>query len=256
MAPSLDVELRLPAWCLAPIIVSIGLVLVSRRYWRNSRSAQLVNEFVCSLMWLSWMMELVVIGRYGNYITRLVACFLMLLAQPFLYNGACANPVAVFIGYLERRFSSRRAAELLLCELAAVPLSVGYTLAIWYTLGQVSSSHTNAHTIGVQNFLQVPIVQGALIEALGVFVMLSPIKLVNSELEQTVLGSTVLTIMSIATDNLTGGFYNAMPALSLALMYKKMDMWFELLVVYFGGSILGAVVAWKTYLESTKHKRW
>ena len=157
---------------------------------------------------------------------------------------------------MERRFSSRRAAELLLCELAAVPLSVGYTLAIWYTLGQVSSSHTNAHTIGVQNFLQVPIVQGALIEALGVFVMLSPIKLVNSELEQTVLGSTVLTIMSIATDNLTGGFYNAMPVLSLALMYKKMDMWFELLVVYFGGSILGAVVAWKTYLESTKHKRW
>lgn len=255
MAPSLDVEFLLPAWCLASILLSAALVVLSRRYWSNLRTTLMVNEFTCSLLWSSWMMELVVIGRHGNYVTKLVTCFLMLLAQPVIYSGACANPVGILIGYLNRRFSSRRAIELLFCELLAVPLSAGYTLLVWYIVGQVSSSHINAHTIVVNNFLQVPVLQGVLIEAVGVFVMLSPLKIVNSKVEQSVLSAIFVTISGIAVENLTGGFFNVLPALSLAMLYKKSDMWFELLVVYFGGSLAGGALAWKVYLEDKQHKR-
>lgn len=256
MAVSLDAELRLPAWCLAPILLSVVLVVVARRIWRNSSTSQLVNEFACSVMWLSWALERVVISYHGNYVTKLVITFLMVLEQPFLYNGACANPVGVFIDYLQQRVSKRKAVELVLCELAAVPVAIGYTLALWNAVGHVSSPHSTAHTINVDDLLQVSVAQGIILEALGVFLMLTPVIIGSSKLEQAVLSATILTVMDVAVGRLTGGFFNAMSALMFVLMYKKSGVWSELLVVYAGGSILGAIAAWKIYLESRPRRRW
>ena len=256
MAVSLDAELRLPAWCLAPILLSVVLVLFARRVWRNSSTSQLINEFACSVMWLSWGLERVVISYHGNYVTNLVITFFMILAQPFFYNGACANPVAILVDYLQQRISKRKTAELLFCELAAVPVAIGYTLALWKAVGHISSPHSTAHTINVDDFLHVSVAQGIVLEALGVFLMLTPESLASGRLEQAVLSATILTIMDVAVGHLTGGFFNAMSALTFVLMYKKFGVWSELLLVYVGGSVVGGITAWKTYLESKQRRRW
>lgn len=245
----LDQEIRLPLWCLASIVLSAALVLFIRRSWRGTSSSKYLNEFACTLLWLSWALERVIIGYHGNYITRVVVTFVMLIVQPYLFQEARGNPGVLLMDYLRGKLSMKRAVTLFAFELMAIPFSIVFTIGVWRVVEQVSSSHVSAHTISGSDFLQVSFLQGFHIEALGMFLILSPEYIIRGHTEQILFSATLLTVMDVAIGHLTGGFFNVLSLATFAVMYTKSSIWYELLLVYCGGSVVGVLAAWITFVK-------
>ena len=250
MVSILPPRYRVPLWSTVLFIVPVVLVFLFRRVWRKTDSYySILNECICTLLWLVWCFEIHAVTLYSNPVIHSLTLFLALLAQPLIYGGALTNPCVVIINYLRNKITGQQALSLFIAELIAVPLSMGTVVLTWNALSELSPAHYDA-SLRAHDFLQVNFILGMLSEAAVTFIAYIPQVYVKHGPLQNVICATTFIGLELLFGAFSGAFFNPLPITTFSIYYGK-HTWAELLVAYWGGSMLGGILVWRT-LYSTR----
>ena len=243
---------RVPLWSTVLLFIPVVLVFLFRRVWRKTDTYySIFNECTCTLLWLVWCFEIHAVTLYSNYLIHSLTLFLALLAQPLIYGGALTNPCVVIINYLRNKITRQQAIGLFVAELIAVPLSMGTVVLTWNALSELSPAHYDA-SLRAHDFLKVHIILGVLSEAVVTFIAYIPQVYVKPGPLQNVICAMTFIGLEFLFGGFSGAFFNPLPITTFSIYYGK-HTWAELLVVYWGGCMLGGILVWKILYSTRRY---
>ena len=225
------------------------LILSLRYWWIRSKHYELLNELACSFLWVSWRLEMLVLSLQLGGSLSLLVNFLLIFSQPYLYDTACANPSSLLVCYLRGELTWKRTACLLLCQLASVPVAIGYTLLTWYGLGHFSSLHAEMPTNHTSLFLNVTPLTGLVLEMVGTFLsFVTPAVLTRPGVVQNAAVAGTFTALEITMGHMTGAAFNPLPISAFILLLQRHHL-SELLLVYWVGALAGGALGWQVFMK-------
>ena len=243
-------DLKVPFWSISVQVAMGTLVFLCRRLvsQRETTSFTLVNEFLCSFLWVVWTLEAAVISFASSDTLALINLFVRLVLIFYTFQGACANPSVALYKQLLTGFSPRRMLLYVAIELAAMVLALLYVSTVWSLLGQtVSKDHREFLLEDCTYILQVSPLNGFLIELVITFAMFLPLMFMSQSFI-AVIGSCLFTLLLVILFQApTGAFMNPLTALAFTLNWHtqrlNMTECFIHILVYWCGPYTGSFLA-------------
>ena len=232
---------------LSVLCFSLPLILVAllRRSLKPKLKGgyYLADEFICSLLWLLWSFEISLVSLHSHSSVHYLLLFIALLCQRSIYQEATVNTSALIVKSITCGWSFSRTLLLLSAQLASLPVAMAMILFLHSVLAPFSLPHKEGVTIS-GDILRVGIIEGFIIESIGTLLLSVPAALVKSRgLILDVASASNYTLIEYLFGPFTGAFCNPLSATCFCLFFNKQSL-FELLIVYWVGSITGALIGW------------
>uniref|UniRef100_A0A1X7VNT9 Aquaporin n=1 Tax=Amphimedon queenslandica TaxID=400682 RepID=A0A1X7VNT9_AMPQE len=237
-----------PYWSVLCFSLPLVLVALLRKSLRPKLKEQycLADEFVCSLLWLLWSFEISLVSLHTHSSVHYILLFIALLSQRSIYQEATVNTSALIVKSVSFGWSLSRTLLLLLAQLMALPVAMAMILFLHKVLAPFSSPHSEGVSVS-GDVLQVEIIQGFIIEAIGTLLLSVPPALVKSRgLIFDFVSASNYTLIEYFFGPFTGAFCNPLSATCFCLFFNKQSL-FELLTVYWAGSVTGALIGWRLF---------
>ena len=255
-----------PVWCLVLYtFTTVSLLSFRQRAlsesWGNFGH---LNEFLCTVLWESWCLELQVLFSSGLFWLPMAVLFLMILFAPFRIHGAFCSPCGAFYQFLEERGSrmrSRGAVRHLGTKLAIQMLGMVFAIllnyAVWRALVglTLSSTHGNFLKVDVEYPLTVSSLKGFLMEYMLMFCCYVPSMLLGGGWTKMIafLEAAVVVLLCAYFHHWTGAFMNPLSALTFSLINNKVNL-LDQVVVYWMGPLLATFTAFILVKHEEKEK--
>ena len=240
----------IPPWSLVSHLLVAGAILGLKRAVRRSRHFSLLNEFLCTTLWVSWTLECYVIGFASSSLHSLFVLFVRLLVGPLLFDGAHVSPCTSIFTAVKAR-SGKRLLPLLSMQLVAMVTALFYSFLAWRFLSQwLSEIHQHFLEVRPNHFLRVPAWIGFGLELAMTFVSFLPHLVFQAGYTCTFVSAVVCCALVFLLEGTTGAFMNPVVAASTSLVwhpYGPRDLLLHVLV-YWLGPFTGAVLAGKLLL--------
>lgn len=235
-------------------IVPVVLVLLIRRLFpeRDSLYYIIVNECGCSVLWLLWCFELKTICAHSNYSVGFIVQLTLLTLQSTIYQGAVCNPAVLLARSLHNKWGLHKTLLLFAAQLMSLPISILFVIGEWKVLSFVSRSHEYMSADFVpKDFISVTPFEGFVIEGMGTFILSLPSLVISNGVLLDVASAVTYSLVEFVFGSLSGAFCNPLSATVFCLFYWKQS-WLELLLIYWAGSVAGALMSWKLFLDKPK----
>ena len=243
-----------PPWSIAAHLLVAVLVLGAQQTVRGSQ----VNEFLCTLLWVCWTLEMSVIGFASSNLHALSTLFVRMMLWPLLFRDACVNPLnSVYLAVHER--SVKKVPWYLGVQLVAMATGLLYSALMWRLLSSfVSDIHLSFMSSRANPFLNVGTINGFFLELGMAFVMYLPRLVMGTGFVCTFISAVLSCSMIILLEHTTGAFMNPLVALSSNLLWHYQSLSIvalsELFLVYWLAPALGTVMValldmriWRTH---------
>lgn len=236
-----------PPWSIAAHVLVAGVVLAIQRAVSESQQFSSLNEYLCTLLWVCWSLEMSVIGFASSNFHALFTLFVRLLLWPFLFHDACVNPCnSVYMAVKGK--SVKNVPRYFGIQFIAMATGLLYSAVTWRFLSSwVSDTHLSFMSSRANPFLNVSIVAGFLLELAMSFAMYLPRLVMRTGFTCTFVSAVLTCVMIILLEHTTGAFMNPLIALSLSLLWHygslSMSDFSVLLFVYWLAPLLGTVLA-------------
>ena len=256
---ALDHVTHLPVWSLAAHLVVGAVVVLLQQRMRGSRRFSDWNEFLCTLLWITWTLETSVISFASSNLHGHFYLFLRLLLWPLLSHDACVNPLnSVYLAITEG--SLRSIPHRLGIQLVAMVTGLVYSVLCWHVLGNLLSEvHLDFMSSRLSPFLNVTLSEGFLLELTMSFVMYLPRLVMSSGFTCTFVSAVLTCVMILCLEHTTGAFMNPLVALSSSLLWHYSSLsparvW-EMTVVYWIGPLTGTVLVARLDLWMSRQQK-
>lgn len=234
-----------PPWSLASHFIVAAALLSLQQVVRKSRHFSIANEFLCTMLWVSWTLECYVIGFASSNLHALFTLFIRLLLGPIIFQGAYVNPCNCIYAAVKER-SGKKLPSFLLVQLVAMVTALVYSTLSWRFLSQwLSDIHQNFLDSRPNPFLQVPAWAGFALELAMTFTCFLPRLVMRQGFLCTFISALITCILIFLLETTTGAFMNPVVAASSSLVWHSLSLREYLVhfVVYWLGPILGSVLA-------------
>ena len=234
-----------PPWSLASHFIVAAALLSLQQVVRKSRHFSIANEFLCTVLWVSWTLECYVIGFASSSLHALVVLFVRLLLGPILFQGAYVNPCNCVFAAVEER-SGKKLPTYLLVQLVAMVTALVYSTLSWRFLSQwLSDIHQSFLDSRPNPFLQVPAWAGFSLELAMTFACFLPRLAMRQGFPCTFISALITCVLIFLLETTTGAFMNPLLAASSSLVWHSLSLREYLVhfVVYWVGPIAGSVLA-------------
>lgn len=234
-------------------LLPVILIILTRRLLSKSYTYyNMINESICTGLWLLWSFEIHAVTIYTNQIVHSLVLFTALNILPYTLDGAFANPCSAVLKYFQKKLTQRNLQLMLVSQLVAIPISIVTIKIIWNMLSIFSLPHKDVYKEG--DYLTVSMLGGFLCEAIAIFIGMIPSILVSNKTALNVANALTMVILELIFGNLSGSFCNPLPITTFSIFYSRQS-WIELIIVYWCGNITGTILAWKLLMEPRYNRK-
>lgn len=237
-----------PYWSAVSFLFPIVLLLLVRKVVRANSYYHVINECLCTVLWLLWCFEIHAVTIHSNYTVHLLVLFVALVLQSIVYQEAVVNPAVLIVKSLQSNWPLKRTLSLLAAQLLAIPITMVTIVVVWKVLSIISHPHEHMSIFIPQDFLNVNAFEGFCIEALATFILSLSSLLVSKGVLLHVVSSINYLSMEYVFGSFSGAFCNPLSATIFCIFYQKHAL-VEICIVYWCGSITGALMAWKLFFD-------
>lgn len=222
-----------PVWSVLSQLVAglllVGAQMVILRYEASRKHFAVVNEFLCSFVWVWWTMETVLLATMYSSTAGLAGLTARLVAYPLISHGAPNNLCTALYQYFNQMDPSRlhisRFCLSVVIELCAMALALLYCHYYWRLLGVMASTdHLLFLEIKLEYFLNTSLVEGCLSELFLSFSMFIPSIFIRRPIPLVVIDNVLVIMLIVNFRSLTGAFMNPVSALSCLLYWHDLSL--------------------------------
>ena len=228
-------------YCLTTIVLVTIKYFVCRLFIDDHRR-NVCNEFLCSLLWCTWMLELRIMRDY--YLIQSLVMYVALCLKQYFCRGAFTNPCGVLADQMSKTKPMTQSLALLAAEILGTACALLYCFGLCTLLTTYDLSQDHARFYSQTHHVTPLIISpawGFVVELSFTFVLCSLDALFEPPFD-AIFSSTVYMILYFLFGHLTGAYVNPLTSFASTAGREGEDL-LLLFLVYALGPLIGTAMA-------------
>lgn len=238
-------ELPLPLWGVITISIVFVLMLLIQPHLKKSPNFTILNELLCSFVWLVWDLELRAFA-YFSKTALLTVFFVRQLFSPYFFEGALGNTSEAFFYCYGKRKNVLQLLYYIGAHMTAVIAAVLWSTVVWNSLAStISEGHREFLKADVGYIFTVSPLEAFLTELVLMVLYFLPRLFIKPSFLLYLAQSILLTLILAKFSDVTGAFMNPKSATAYVLFWHMQDpiSYHDYFLVYWIGALIGTVIA-------------